>query len=79
MFKDTQSLQSFILWCRDQHIKSVSIGDVKVEFSDYAFIEKISQSLDAPLKTEEKNTSKTLTDTLPSEDDEDLLFWSAKS
>jgi hypothetical protein len=76
MFKTTQELQDFLLWCQQAKIKAVKVGDMEVQFSDLAFIDVISQI--AP-QNEERETSKTLVDTAPDESDEDLLFWSAKN
>lgn len=77
MFKTTQELQDFILWCQQAKIKAVKVGDMEVQFSDLAFIDII-----APLEAqqaEERDTSKTLVDTSPDEADDDLLFWSSKA
>lgn len=76
MFKTTQELQDFLLWCQQAKIKAVKVGDMEVQFSDLAFIDAISQNL---TQSEERDTSKTLVDTAPDETDEDLLFWSAKN
>lgn len=76
MFKDTKELQDFILWCRKGRIKTVQVGDIKVEFSDLAFIDEIA--VVEPETTEEKDTSKTLVDTDQQTDEEDLLFWSSR-
>lgn len=79
MFKTTQELQDFILWCRQAKIKAIKVGDMEVQFSDLAFIDVITEAAPEVQQTEERNTSKTLVDTLPAEEsDEDLLFWSAK-
>lgn len=78
MFKTTQDLQEFILWCQQAKIKAVKVGEVEVQFSDLAFLDLVAQ--DEPLRPkEERDTSKTLVDTAPEEADEDLLFWSAKN
>ena len=76
MFKTTQELQDFILWCQQAKIKAVKVGDMEVQFSDLAFIDTISQIAQ---EAEERATSKTMVDTAPDESDEDLLFWSAKN
>lgn len=76
MFKTTQDLQEFILWCQQAKIKAVKVGDVEVQFSDLAFIDIIAS--EAPM-AEERNTSKTMVDTATDEVDEDLLFWSSKA
>lgn len=78
MFKTTQELQDFLLWCQQAKIKAVKVGDMEVQFSDLAFIDVIAQSVPNTQQVEERDTSKTLVDTLPEETDEELLFWSAK-
>lgn len=81
MFKTTQELQDFILWCRQAKIKAVKVGDMEVQFSDLAFIDAISE-LTEYKGEEERNTSKTLHESPdPSEipdSEEDLLFLSAQ-
>lgn len=83
MINDIQSLQEFILWCRDHKIKMVNIGQIKVEFSDLAYIDSVTGEIlssEGLKSNEERDTSKTMVDTLDSTaEDEDLLFWSTKS
>jgi hypothetical protein len=79
MFKTTQELLDFIENAKKAHIKSFRIGDVEVQFSDIAFIDSIQQLGDSQVAKEERSTSKTLTDTLEAEEDEELLMWSAKT
>ena len=78
MFKTTQDLKEFILWCQQAKIKAVKVGDVEVQFSDLAFLDVITQQMEQPA-SEERDTSKTLVDTAPEESDEELLFWSSKA
>ena len=75
MFDTIQDLQEFILWCRDQQIKAVQVGETKVEFSDYAFLEKVSQFSEAVEKRELADQNEAEKRDLAAED-EDLLFWS---
>ena len=77
MFGTSSELKDFILWCQSNRIKTVEIGPVKVTFSDLAFIEQM-QALSEPA-SEERDTSKTMTDTLPTSDEDELLLWSARS
>lgn len=76
MFKTTQELKDFFLWCQQAKIKAVKVGDVEVQFSDLAFLDFVSEQ---PQVAEERDTSKTLVDTAAEEADEDLLFWSSKA
>jgi len=82
MFKDTQELKDFILWCRDQRIKSVSTGQLTVEFSDYAFLDVVMPVAESAFDklSEERDTSKTLVDSMQVDpkEEEDLLFYSSK-
>lgn len=84
MFKTTQDLKEFILWAKDQRIEAVKVGDVEVKFSTLAFLVPDEMNLDQetakPASTEERNTSKTLVDTLTNtdEEDEELLTWSSR-
>lgn len=81
MIETTQELKDFILWCHTQKIKSVKVGTVEVQFSDIAFYDTIAGLTSEPVKVEERNTSETLADAenpKPNEDEE-MLFWSAKT
>jgi hypothetical protein len=78
VFKTTQELQDFILWCQQAKIKAVKVGDLEVQFSDLAFIDVIAPEI-AKLASEERDTSKTMVDTAADEVDEELLFWSSKA
>jgi len=83
MFKNSQELKDFILWCLQQRIKSVQVGETKVEFSDYAFIDILTAppaNSGLGPQSEEKDTSKTLVDTMQmdAKEEEDLLFYSSK-
>lgn len=76
MFKTTSELLDFIEAAKEAKIKAFKIGEIEVQFSDLAFVDAFTGAVEPG--TEERNTSKTLTDTAPDELDEDLLFWSAK-
>ena len=83
MFDNSEKLKEFILWAKSQRIETVKIGEIEVRFSNLAFIDDLAsleQELTAPVsaKTEERNTSKTLVDTLSTDDDEELLTWSSR-
>ncbi len=79
MFQDAQSLREFIVWCKDQKIKKVQIDTVTIEFSDLAFIDMLTGEPLASVGNEERDTSKTMVDTLQQESDDELLFWSTKA
>lgn len=71
MFKTPEDLKEFITWARSLRIKSLHVGEVRVEFSELAFVDSIEA-------TELKESSKTLVDDSPeqSKEDEELLYWS---
>jgi|JI9StandDraft_1071089.scaffolds.fasta_scaffold06810_2 hypothetical protein len=81
MFKTTQELKEFILWCQSVKIKTIRVGNTEVQFSDYAFLDALTGlgETQAPAN-EVLSTSQTLADdsTTPDKDDE-MLFWSAKA
>lgn len=84
MFKTVAQLKEFILWAKAQKIQQISVGKTVVVFSDYALAETVSNELDRQYSpstpTEERDTSRTLTDDEPEmADDEDaLLFHSSQ-
>lgn len=70
-------IRQMILFCKEHRVKSASFGDWKFEFSDYAFIDILSE---ISKQKEETKSSKTLVDTNPveqAEEDEDLLYYSS--
>jgi diphthamide biosynthesis methyltransferase len=80
MFETTQDLLEFIENAKKAGIASFKIGSVEVQFSSVAMLEAYeANQATSVIGTEEKNTSKTLTDTLSAEDEEELLMWSAKT
>jgi len=81
VFKTTQELKDFILWAAEAKIKAFKVGNMEVQFSDIAFIDAIQEITPDSRQNEERNTSKTITDTLEisKEEEDDLLFWSSKT
>lgn len=70
MISNLDQLKSFILWCKDEKIKSMSIGDVKFEISELDFLpEDLSNNQPLSVNTGKYN-SETLADTL-----EDPTDW----
>lgn len=78
MFSNPEDLLRFLLQCRDARIQAIKVGDIEVKFSELAFIDSV---VEASTGNEQRNTSKTLVDTLPNnqQEDEELLFWSTKA
>lgn len=79
MFKTPAELKKFIKWAKSEKISQMQVGEVQIVFSPLAFIEETANEFEPPKprKTEEKNTQRTLIDDAKSEDDEDLLYYSA--
>lgn len=81
-FKSAEELKSFILWAKKQQIEELTADGVTVRFSQLAFVpgltaegqDEVEQAL-----AEYKPNSKTWTEEPASEEDEELLFWSAQS
>lgn len=80
MFDDTQSLQEFILWCREAKIKALQVGDIKVEFSDLAFLDYTVEEPGVQKAMERAAMDESAqADAEAAAENEDLLFWSSKS
>lgn len=86
MLKDVKELKELLKWAKAEGIKNLQVGDIKAEFSDLALTlkllpESLTETGDPKPSKEEKSTStKTLTDTenMTPEDEEELLFHSAR-
>jgi hypothetical protein len=87
MFKTSKELKEFIIWARSAGVQQLSVGKVAIVFSPVAMAEAVldySPFDQAAIgKTELKNTSKDLVDTLPNteadkKEEDDLLFYSAR-
>lgn len=77
MITDLEELKEFVEWCSAKGVRSMQMGDVKFELSDYALLQGIqsiesqtSPSLDTPAAPSQPNTD--------AADDEELLMWSAR-
>lgn len=71
--------KELILWLKANKIKKFKSADIELEFSDLAFIDELNQ----PVTEKEMpfGNHSTLQDTekpLSREEEDDLLFWSAK-
>jgi len=82
MFKNTEELKDFIIWCKSTKVKSFNFKDISIELSELAFVEDqiISEQAIQAQKTKLENTE-TLADTEEEDSEEldELLFWSAKN
>ena len=77
MFKSSQEIKEFILWCQKNKVKSFKQENIAFELSEIAFVDQLSES-QMETKTSEA-MDETLVDTAKQELDEEedsLLYWS---
>ena len=83
MVKSVDELKDLIIWLKSQRVKSLKLGEVTVELSDYAFIESLSDEAPAPAdKTSQKpETDGTLDQSalFGDTDDDAVLYHSSRS
>ena len=85
MLKNINELKDLILFCKQEKISTLQVGDVQVQFSELALVDNI-QSV-AEMEKELNNlSSKTLADDPDSitkeqleKEYEEALFWSSQS
>lgn len=68
----------FIKLMQDNKVKSLKAGDISLELSDYFFAGQLVEEAEVGLKTEEKNSNRTLVDEVDRKDDDEMLFWSTR-
>ena len=68
----------FIKLMQDNKIKSLKAGDISLELSDYFFAGQLVEVAEVGLKTEEKNSNRTLVDEVDRKDDDETLIWSTR-
>lgn len=76
MFKTTQELQDFILWCREAKIKAIKLDQMEVQFSDLAYIDSIADSVTEKALESQANSEAAVGQSEQTDDDE-ALFWSS--
>ena len=69
MISNIDQLKSFILWCKEQKIKSMDLGTVKFEISELDFVQDISQPVTDLSSNLSKYNNETLADTLEEPED----------
>lgn len=82
MFKSSDELKRFILWCKSNKIKTFKNSDIQFELSDLAFVEDLVDPEPADkMKEVDLPDSDTFADMDPEagKEDEDLLYWSSQS
>lgn len=80
MMLSIEDLKDLVVFSRQHKVKSLKIGDVIIEMSDYGFIEDVSKPIDVPpeeILASNKNWVDDVQQPSP-EEDEELLFHSSK-
>ena len=79
MFNNLNEIKDFILWCRENKIKTVSYGDLVFEMSDLAFIDSklIPKTEDILIQSQEDRETEKLLQDDQDKEDEELLYYSA--
>lgn len=81
MINSVTELQDLILWLKSEKVKSLKIGEIHVELSDYALLESFADETAPVSAAEPKNAQENWTEEVPPAadkvDDEDL-FWSTR-
>lgn len=80
MFDSPEKLKEFVLWCKQEKIKSFKINDMEFEVSEIAFIPE--DELPGDVKKEFKNyDDRTFadTETVSKEEEDELLYWSSRN
>jgi hypothetical protein len=75
MFSSIQDIKSFLIWCRENKVKSVKLDNMQFELSDLAFIDAYNEAnletLDQNIEIDRLETKQQI------EEDEELLFHSS--
>lgn len=82
MMLSIQDVKDLVVFARSQKVKTLQIGDVKIEISDYAFIEDVSNSAVPVSQKEESDNPKIWVDekeNLSQQEYDELLFHSSNS
>lgn len=82
MVNSVKELQELIIWLKSEKVKSLKIGDIHVELSDYALLEGLTDAATevAEANTEAKPSQQTWTEqpTTLTKEEEEELFWSTR-
>lgn len=82
MMLSIEDVKDLVVFARSQKVKTLQIGDVKIEISDYAFIEDVSNSAVPASQKEESDSPKIWVDekeNLSQQEYDELLFHSSNS
>jgi hypothetical protein len=81
MFKNTDELKEFIIWAKEQGLKSVKTDNISFEVSDYELVKKFTSQttvLSEIEKPAESRVDVIRQEAKQKDEDEELLFWSSK-
>ena len=70
-------LKSLIIWAKAQKVKVLEVSGIKVEFTELAFIDEVP-GLSQDKTPSVPASSQSFTDDYKDEEDDDLLFHSAR-
>ena len=76
MFKSVDEVKNFVLWCKENKLKSFKINDIQFEISELSFLPEENMTEQKPA-----DMSQTLGDDLNLSDEEfdDILFHSTRT
>lgn len=81
MMLSIEDIKDLVLFARKQKVKVLQIGDVKLEMSDYAFIEDVTK--EASVEVKEKDVDPKIwaeeKEEMDQKEYDDLLFHSSNS
>ena len=82
MIKNISELQELIIWAKSQKLKSLSVGEIKFEFSDLAALESLPDLTAQESKPKDLSVQPS-SPRLPNgnaevNEEEELLFWSTR-
>lgn len=81
MMLSIEDIKDLVLFARKQKVKVLQIGDVKLEMSDYAFIEDVTK--EASVEVKEKDADPKIwaeeKEEMDQKEYDDLLFHSSNS
>jgi hypothetical protein len=81
MITNLDQLKNFIMWCKDQKVKKMNIGDIQFEISELDFIPEETGTPMTASNLGNYNTETlvdTLEDSIDPKNDPDL-FWSSNT
>lgn len=77
MIKSIEELKQFILWAKEQEIKSLKVGEVEIHISDIYFANRLMNPPSDSLPEHKPSSKRFIDDDQADEDDDDLLYYSS--